>query len=478
MFGYKKLYINGELRDAADGARQDVICPANDEVVGQIAWGGEADAQMALESAQAGYKMWSQLTPKARREWMFKLRDALLKKEEIIREAVLYEAGKTWDDTGGDFFTVTNALTYYGDEILRQQDVFLPDEDNAFEHRIVRVPIGVVAAYLAWNYPLLNLGFKLGPALAAGCSLIIRPSVETPLSAYLLGEVCAEINFPAGVVTVICGPHDSVGGTIVRSPITSGVTLIGSTPTGVNLIRESATSIKRYSMELGGNAPVLIFDDADLDKAVETVAALKFGNTGQICVAPNRIFVHQSILEKFADLIVERAKAHKIGFGRDSGATMGPLINKKARKWIDGLVQDAIENGAELLYGGKIPDSLASKGAYYMPTVLKSITPDMRIYKEEIFGPVVSLVEFDHDDTVIQQANDTDAGLASYIFTQDVNRMNRMTRELQFGEVQVNGFKYNIDLPHIGIKQSGIGCDCSHWALEDYQAMKRITLAL
>lgn len=208
----------------------------------------------------------------------------------------------------------------------------------------MRVPIGVVAAYLAWNYPLLNLGFKLGPALAAGCSLIIRPSVETPLSAYMLGEVCAEIGFPAGVVTVICGPHDSVGGTIVRSPITAGVTLIGSTPTGVNLIRESATSIKRYSMELGGNAPVLIFDDADLDKAVDTVADLKFGNTGQICVAPNR--------------------------------------------------------------------------------------------------------------------------------------MNRMTRELQFGEVQVNGFKYNIDLPHIGIKQSGIGCDCSHWALDDYQAMKRITLAL
>ena len=151
MFGYKKLYINGELRDAADGGRKDVICPANDEVVGQIAWGGEADAQLALESAQAGYEMWSQLTPKGRREWMFKLREALLEKEEVIREAVLYEAGKTWDDTGGDFFTVTNALTYYGDEILRQQDVFLPDEDNAFEHRIVRVPIGVVAAYLAWN---------------------------------------------------------------------------------------------------------------------------------------------------------------------------------------------------------------------------------------------------------------------------------------------------------------------------------------
>ena len=241
---------------------------------------------------------------------MFKLRDALLEKEDVIREAVLYEAGKTWDDTGGDFFTVTNALTYYGDEILRQQDVFLPDEDNAFEHRIVRVPIGVVAAYLAWNYPLLNLGFKLGPALAAGCSLIIRPSVETPLSAYLLGEVCAEIGFPAGVVTVICGPHDSVGGTIVRSPITAGVTLIGSTPTGVNLIRESATSIKRYSMELGGNAPVLIFDDADLDKAVDTVAALKFGNTGQICVAPNRIFVHQSILS-WTNLLIGLWKEQK-----------------------------------------------------------------------------------------------------------------------------------------------------------------------
>ena len=478
MFGYKKLYIDGELRDAVDGARQDVICPANDEVIAQIAWAGEADAQAALGAAQAGYQNWSLLTPKVRREWMFKLRDTLLEREEDFRSAVMYEAGKTWDDAGGDFFTVITALTFFGDEILRQQDEFLPDEDNAFEHRIVRVPIGVVAAYLAWNYPLLNLGYKLGPALAAGCSLIIRPSVQTPLSAYLLGEVCAEIGFPSGVVTILCGPHDTVGGTIARSPITAGMTLIGSTPTGINLIRESATSIKRYSMELGGNAPVLVFPDADLDITVDTVSALKFGNTGQICVAPNRIFVHKDILPDFADRMVEKAKAQKIGFGRDSGATMGPLINQKARDWIADLVQETLEAGAELRYGGKIPAGMEARGAYYLPTILQDVTPEMRIYKEEIFGPVVSLIEFEDDDSVIQQANDTEAGLASYLFTQDLARVNRMTRELQFGEVQVNGFKYSMDLPHIGIKQSGIGCDCSHYALEDYQAMKRITVAL
>lgn len=478
MFGYKKLYINGELRDANDGARQDVICPANDEVVAQIAWAGEADALAALESAQAGFEKWSQLTPKARREWMVKLREALLEKEEDFRAAEMYEAGKTWEDAGGGFFTVISALTFFGDEILRQGDEFLPDDDNAFEHRIVRVPIGVVAAFLAWNYPLLNLGYKLGPALAAGCALIIRPSVQTPLSAYMLGEVCAEIGFPPGVVTILCGPHDTVGGTIARSPITAGMTLIGSTPTGVNLIRESATSIKRYSMELGGNAPVLIFPDADLDKAVDTVAALKFGNTGQICVAPNRIFVHKEILPEFADRMVEKAKAQKIGFGRDSGATMGPLINQKARNWVAELVRETIEEGAELRYGGKIPDGMESKGAFYLPTILQNVTPEMRIYREEIFGPVVSLIEFEDDDTVIQLANDTEAGLASYLFTQDLGRLNRITRALQFGEVQVNGFKYSMDLPHIGIKQSGIGCDCSHYALEDYQARKRITIAL
>ena len=478
MFGYKKLYINGELRDANDGLRQDVICPANDEAVAQIAWAGEADALAALESAQVGFERWSRLTPKVRREWMFKLRDALLEKEEEFRSAEMYEAGKTWDDAGGGFFTVITALTYFGDEILRQQDEFLPDEDNAFEHRIVRVPIGVVAAYLAWNYPLLNLGYKLGPALAAGCALIIRPSVQTPLSAYMLGEVCAEIGFPPGVVTILCGPHDTVGGTIARSPITAGMTLIGSTSTEINLIRESATSIKRYSMELGGNAPVLVFPDADLDKAVDTVAALKFGNTGQICVAPNRVFVHKDILPEFADRIVEKAKTQKIGFGRESGATMGPLINQKAHDWVAELVLETIEDGAELRYGGKIPEGMESTGAFYLPTVLQNVTPEMRIYQEEIFGPVVSLIEFDNDDTVIAQANDTEAGLASYVFTQDLARVNRMTRELQFGEVQVNGFKYSMDLPHIGIKQSGIGCDCSHFALEDYQAMKRITISL
>jgi succinate-semialdehyde dehydrogenase/glutarate-semialdehyde dehydrogenase len=477
MFGYKKVYINGEMLDAVGKSRQDVICPATDEKVAQIAWAGAADAQAALESARAGFLYWSALSKEERSDWMLRLHDAFSTREEIIRKAVMYESGKTWEGAGEDFSTVVNALTFYSSEMLKQQDEFLPDGSNHFEHRITRVPIGVVAAFLAWNFPLLNLGFKLGPVLAAGCSLIIVPSFQTPLSAYMLGEVCAEINFPKGVISILCGPYDEVASTLLRSPITAGVTLIGSTATGVHLIRESATSIKRYSMELGGNAPVLVFEDADLEKAVDTVAALKFGNTGQICVAPNRIFVHESIAAEFTQRVFEKAKAVKIGFGKDSGATMGPLISRKARTKVESLVQDAVREGAEILYGGSIPKGFETTGSYYLPTVIRNVTPEMSIFKQEIFGPVVSLIEFIKEETVLRLANDTSAGLASYVFTQNPARIERLTHLLQFGEVQVNGFQYNIALPHIGIKQSGIGCDCSHYALEDYQALKRITIA-
>lgn len=476
MFGYKRLYIAGELRDARDGARQTVICPGTEEPVAEVAWAGTTDAEEALAAAAKGFQQWSRLSLNDRTEWLHKLRSAVQEKQDLLRDSVMHEMGKPWEATQEDFDTVVSALSFYPDEMLRMRGELLPDADGTFDHQIVYEPAGVVVAILAWNFPLLNLGFKLGPALAAGCSLILKPSPKAPLSAYVFAEICAEMGFPPGAVNVLCGPDDSVGTTLTASPIPAVLTLIGSTQTGAKVMQQGATSIKRYSMELGGNAPVLVFDDADLDLAADTVAALKFGNCGQICVAPNRVFLQRGIAENFTHGILARAREVRLGFGRDSGATMGPLVDEQARQRVGDLVRDAVQGGAELLAGGDRPDA-PDRGYFFQPTVLRGITPDMRIFREEIFGPVVSLLEFDDEDEAIRQANDTEAGLASYLFTRDLGRVQRVSSALRFGEVQVNGFKYGIDLPHGGLKQSGMGHDCSHLALLDYLDKKRITMA-
>jgi succinate-semialdehyde dehydrogenase/glutarate-semialdehyde dehydrogenase len=388
----------------------------------------------------------------------------------------MHEMGKPWDATQEDLDTVTAALTFYPEEMRRIRGELLPDADDDFDHQIVYEPVGVVVAVLAWNFPLLNLGFKLGPALSAGCSLVLKPSPRSPLSAYAFGEICAETDFPPGVINVLCGPDDVVGPALTASRIPALVTVIGSIETGAAVMRQGATSIKRYSMELGGNSPVLVFDDADVDLAVETVAALKFGNCGQICVAPNRVFIQRGIAAQFTDGILAAAEQVKLGFGRDSDATMGPLINADARARVQDLVEDALNGGAELLAGADAP-GMPGRGCFFPPTVLAGVTANMRVFREEIFGPVVSLIEFDDEDDALRQANDTQAALASYVFTNDIGRVQRVSSALRFGEVQVNGFKYGIDLPHGGIKQSGIGHDCSHLALLDYLDRKRITIA-
>jgi succinate-semialdehyde dehydrogenase/glutarate-semialdehyde dehydrogenase len=474
-FGYKRLYIGGALRDAQGGARRAVVCPGNEEVVGEVAWAGRTDAEGALAAAELGFRDWSSRSLKERGEWMYRLREGIAAREEDLRLAVMYEMGKPWEATAEDYETVVNALDWYAQEMRRTRDVILPDVENTHRHEVISQPVGVVAAFLAWNFPLLNVGFKLGPALAAGCSIILRPSSSSPLSAYILGEICNQVGFPAGVVNILCGPADPVAAAISSSTIPRLVTMIGSSETGRRLIRESATSIKRMSMELGGNAPVLIFPDADLQSAAGEVAALKFGNCGQICVAPNRIFVHREISGWFQELLHQRACQVVTGFGRESRATMGPLIDAKARERVHGLVTEAVRDGAQLVCGGRMPPG-GEKGFFYPPSILRDVTSGMRVAREEIFGPVAPLIEFTDEESAVREANRTEYGLVAYLYTQDVSRCRRIAEALEFGEVMVNGFKYSIYLPHGGIKESGIGKDCSQWALDDYLVKKRITI--
>ena len=479
-FGYKKLYINGELVDAISGEREDVICPATGEVIAQVAKAGKADAEKALLSAQQGFKYWSKLSLVARTEWMLKLRTAILSKEEELKTAMVHEMGKTFAGAAEDIEAITNALEWYPNAMKNLREDQIPDYENTHTHKMISKPAGVAVAYLAWNFPLLNVGFKLGPALASGCSLIIKPSQLSPLSTYMIGEILHEINFPAGVVNILAGSSSEVATTMTTSTIPAVLTMIGSTATGQKVIADSTTSIKKLGMELGGNAPFIVFEDADFDTALNLAIGLKFGNAGQICVAANRIFVHKSIHDKFLKAYVKRASELKIGFGTKENADvfMGPVVSRKDRDRMFDLVKDAVTKGAKLEYGGGIPEGFPENGNWIQPTIVSGITTDMDLFRKETFGPVAGIMSFDTDDEVLALANDTEFGLASYIFTNNHKRIERFTEDLEFGEIQINGVKYAIYLPHGGIKNSGIGHDCSHLALDDYLVKKRVSTAI
>lgn len=474
-FGYKKAYIAGKLVNAAKGQKKEVVCPATEKSVAKIAWCGKDDANLALDAAHKGFGYWSGLSLAERTQWMHKLREAVIENESDLRNAVMYEIGKPYEATLEDFESLINSLEWFPAAMKNRFDEIIPDYENTHSHKLISRPSGVAVAYLAWNFPLLNLAFKIGPALAAGCSLIIKPSTNSPLSAYILGEIMHKINFPAGVVNILSGPNSDVADTLTKSDIPSVITLIGSTATGKKIISDSTSSIKHFSMELGGNAPYIVFEDADIAKAVDLGIKLKFGNSGQVCVSPNRFLIHESVYDQFVGEFVTRATNLKIGFG-ESGLDMGPIVSKQGRDRMVALVKNAVSQGAKIECGGKISKT-HNKGFWFEPTVLTNVKEDMDVFKKEIFGPIAAIKSFKNDDEALKIANNTTSGLASYIFTNNNSRVEKFTEELQFGEIQVNGVKYAIYLPHGGIKNSGIGFDCSHLSLDDYLIKKRISIA-
>ena len=474
-FGNLQMYIDGDLKSSVDNFKKDIYSPLNEEKIASLAWGNEKDSLLALESASKGFISWSKISLSKRKEWMFKLREKILENEVLLRKAISYEMGKPYLATAEDIESVTNSLEYYADVIedfVKPEDIATNDETH--NHKLISKPVGVVVAYLAWNFPLLNAGFKIGPALASGCSLILKPSELSPVSLYIIGDLLKQINFPKGVINILCGEPTEVAQTLSKSTIPNLITMIGSTETAKKVISDSSTSIKKYSMELGGNAPFIVFDDADIEVAINIGAAIKFGNCGQICVAANRFFVHEKVYNKFLNGLIEKAKNLKIGYSKDLDFEIGPLISKKSIDRINNLIQNTIDLGGNLVYGGGIPDM---KGNWFEPTIITGVNESMSIFSEEIFGPVASIIKFRNDDEVLRQANKTQYGLASYLFTKNKKRINKFVDELDFGEIHVNGIKYDIYLPHGGIKQSGIGHDCSELALEDYLIKKRISIA-
>jgi acyl-CoA reductase-like NAD-dependent aldehyde dehydrogenase len=441
----------------------DIINPSTGEAMARVPEIDEAGIKASLEAAQKGFAAWSGMTPAARRTSILKYADLLEQERERIVALLIEETGKPQDNAEYDFGMLTTCLRFFVEEAERLDQPVLHDPDGRFLHYMQRQPLGVVVGMLAWNFPLLNVGYKLGPALAAGCSAIIKPSSITPLASLEVGYLAKAAGIPDGVVNMITSTDHSVTEGLLKSDIPSLVTMIGSTRGGLEVMRSSCTTVKHFSVELGGNAPVLVYPDADIQAAATKVVGLKFANCGQVCVSPNRCFVHEAVYDEF----VERAKAEA------ASTEIGPLASEKARAFVLGLVESAKQGGATVVCGGKAVDG---PGFFMEPTVLSDVTTAMQVAKDEIFGPVLPIIKYTDADDEIALANDTEYGLAAYVFTRGLSNALKAARGIQAGSVCVNEPHYSVQLPHGGLKQSGVGKDCSRYSIEEYMTLKRVSI--
>lgn len=462
-------YIGGKLVTGL-GKPLDVLDPSNGEVVGTVGSANAAQAQQALDAAAEAFKTWSKTPLQTRIDWMLKLREACLAERETLVELVSRESGRTYALACGDVDWCMTSFQYYAEEVKRIYGTSFPNATGTYGsgyHIVERRPMGVSVGHLAWNYPLGNAGLKIAPAVVSGCCCIIKPSSQTPLATLYLGVIAEKIGFPAGVINIISGPAAEVGKTLNSSSIPKLITLIGSSETGLQIMREGATSVKKYSFELGGNAPVIVMPDVDLDEVAANIVAKKTGFAGQTCVNYNRIYVQERIYPQLCEKVAEKLRAVKLGRWKDEGQVMGPLINKKARDRMLELVDDAVKSGAKLVMGGEVPEEFA-KGAYMTPALLVDVTDDMRVSKEEIFGPIIPMQPFKTLDEAIEKANNTIYGLSSYFFGHNAKEISKAFEGMEAGEIFINGSGGTEQTPHAGVKQSGVGCDKSPWSLEEY----------
>lgn len=473
-----KQYINGQLVDGK-GAVIDVIDPATGKAFTSFPGATGGQAREALEAAKAAFSAWSWTPLDERVGWLRKYTQAILEEKEHIVDLLSQETGKPYAEACYDFDWGISSLTFFAEEIRRVTGTTYSDYGGRrgdFYHLVDRRPLGVVVGHLAWNYPLGNVALKIGPTIASGCCCVLKPSSQTPVATLYLGEIMRKIGLPAGVVNIIAGPSGELGEALNSSPIPKMITLIGSSETGRQVMAQGATSVKTYSLELGGNAPCIIMEDGDVETAARLAVASQVSNSGQTCIGYNRIYVHESRYEEFCQKAIEGLKKVTLGAGRDPGeVVMGPLINKRERDRVLGLIEEAKAKGAKVLFGGDIPAGF-EQGAYMSPTLVADVTEDMRISREEIFGPVLSVRPYSDFEDVLQKANDTQAGLTSYLFGHDARAISRAYEVLEFGELYVNGFSTGPMLPHTGMRESGVGCDASKWGLEEYFSLKRLSL--
>ncbi|WP_291054226.1 NAD-dependent succinate-semialdehyde dehydrogenase [Herbiconiux sp.] len=475
-----KLFIDGTWQDAAAGETFPVLDPATGLEIARVADANADDMTRAIDGAEAAQPAWAALPALERSKIIRRAAEIARADIQRLAEVMTAEHGKPVAQSIGELNYGLDFLEWFAEEGRRTYGTTVPSTGPDKRITAIRQAAGVSVAITPWNFPSLQILRKLGAALAAGCSMVVKPAALTPISALEIGRFFAEAGLPAGVLQVVTSSKASrVSPTIMADSRVRVLSFTGSTEVGKILMREGAATMKRLSLELGGHAPFIVFDDADVDHALEQLVAVKMRNMGQTCVSANRIFVQRGIAPEFTRRLVERLSAMPIGLGSEEGVEVGPLIEDAAVQKVEAHVADAVASGASVATGGKRPthESLAN-GHFYEPTVLTGVTDDMLVARDETFGPVAPIFEFDTEEEVVRRANNSPYGLAAYFFTRDVNRVVRVSEALQYGTVGANdGTISAVQAPFGGVKESGIGREGGHWGMEEYMDTKYISLA-
>lgn len=475
------MYINGQWVGARGDEFFEVINPANGELVGKAAKGGKKETKEAIASAYEAFDNWSKITASKRSQYLRKWYELIMEEKEEIGKIMTLEQGKPLNEAIGEVIYGASFVEWYAEEAKRIYGETIPASGEDKRIIIHKQPVGVVGAITPWNFPAAMITRKIAPALAAGCTVVVKPATETPLTAIKLFELLHKAGFPKGVANLVMGPAKEIGEAMMKDSRVRKITFTGSTAVGKLLMKGAADTVKKISLELGGHAPLIVFEDANIDKAVEGAIASKFRNCGQVCVATNRIFVHESIEKKFIDALRKRVKELKVGNGLEENINIGPIINRQGYEKIEEHVKDALAKGGKIEVGGKgrHEGSNTEGGYFYEPTVLSCITEDMLMMKEETFGPVVPITTFKTDEEVIQKANDTEYGLAAYLFTESLSRGIRVSERLEYGIIGLNdGKPSTAQAPFGGFKESGIGREGGHFGIEEFLEIKFISIGL
>jgi succinate-semialdehyde dehydrogenase/glutarate-semialdehyde dehydrogenase len=469
-----RAYVDGAWLDADSGKRFEVDNPATGAIVGTVPEMGGAETRRAIEAANAALPAWRALTAKERSKILRKWYELIVAHADDLALILTTEQGKPLAEAKGEILYGASFVEWFSEEAKRIYGDVIPSPQADRRIIVIKQPVGVFAAITPWNFPNAMITRKIAPGLAAGCTVVLKPAEQTPFSALALAELAQRAGIPKGVINIITGDPVAIGKELCANPVVRKLTFTGSTEVGRILMRQSADTIKKLSLELGGNAPFIVFDDADLDAAAEGALLSKYRNAGQTCVCANRIYVQDSVYDAFAAKLAEKVRAFKVGHGGEAGVTIGPLIDAHAVTKVEEHVADAVKKGAKVMLGGK---RHTLGGRFYEPTLLTDVTPDMKISHEETFGPVAPLYRFKTDDDAVRLANDSEFGLAAYFYSRDVGRVFRVAEAIEAGIVGVNvGIIATEVAPFGGVKQSGLGREGSKYGIEEFLEIKYLAI--